>query len=326
MIRLARHDMGDVRAGAEHGGNGVIKAEGNQAQVRDLTGYGLVAASFLIIGLSGTLVSWADAPGSVLLALRFAVAALVLAAVFARRRPLAGVLSHDLWPSLLLMGLLDSGTLLAYFFAIRTTGVAVATFLLFLQPVWVALLAPRLLKTPTERVVYVSLGVAVAGLISILAPSLLGAHLAAIGLAVGLTSGLCYAFFQLLVKGLTKKVPSTTIVLCECCLDTVFILPLALWQARGIQLGPRDVVAALVLGVVCTAIAYTIWMEGVARIRVQHSSILGFLTPVVAPLFAWLLLGQTFTVATAVGGSLIVLAGVLVAVFGREESESETPL
>ena len=54
------------------------------------------------------------------------------------------------------------------------------------------------------------------------------------------------------------------------------------------------------------------WMEGVARIRVQHSSILGFLTPVAAPLFAWALLGQGITLATAVGGALIVAAGVLV--------------
>ena len=72
------------------------------------------------------------------------------------------------------MGPLDAGSLLAYFFAIRTTGVAVATFFLFMQPVWVALLAPRLLKTPTERVVYLSLGVALGGLGVIVVPSLLG--------------------------------------------------------------------------------------------------------------------------------------------------------
>ena len=65
------------------------------------------------------------------------------------------------------------------------------------------------------------------------------------------------------------------------------------------------------------------WVEGVARIRVQHSSILGFLTPVVAPLFAWVLLGQSITLATAVGGCLIVAAGVLVVVFGRAEGELE---
>ena len=51
---------------------------------RAARGYGMVAASYLLIGLSGTLVIWATAPASVLLVLRFAVAALVLAALFAR--------------------------------------------------------------------------------------------------------------------------------------------------------------------------------------------------------------------------------------------------
>ena len=294
---------------------------------RDLTGYGLVAGCFILVGFSGALVSWADAPASVLLVLRLVIAAVVLSLVFARRRPFRVLLRRDLWPELLLMGPLDAGSLLAYFFAIRMTGVAVATFFLFMQPVWVALLAPRLLKTPTERVVYLSLGVALGGLGVIVVPTLVGsgATFSAVGVAVGLAAGVLYAFFQLLVKSLTNELQSTTIVTLECTLDAVVILPLALWQvfAVGTTITGRDLVAAAILGLVCTAIAYTMWVEGVARIRVQHSSVLGFLTPVVAPLFAWALLGESITLATAVGGSLIVVAGVLVVVFGREETELE---
>ena len=297
---------------------------------RDLAAYAMVAGCFVLVGLTGSLVSWASAPGSVLLVLRFSIAAVVLLAVFARRRPLKGVFRRDMWLKLLLMGLLDGGSLLAYFFAIRSVGVAVATFLLFTQPVWVALLAPRIVKTPTERIVFASLGVALVGLGVILAPSLLGGgvHLPAIGLAVGLAAGLCYAGFQLLVKGLTREFTSVTIVIVECTLDALVILPLAVWQlaGTGMSLTSRDLVAAVVLGLLCTAVAYTMWVEGVARLRVQHSAILGFLTPVVAPLFAWLLLGEAITVATALGGVLIVAAGVLVVVFGRGEVEGELPL
>lgn len=294
---------------------------------RDLTGYLLVAGCFVLVGFSGALVSWTSAPGSVLLVLRLVIAAAVLGVVFARRRPFRVLLRRDLWPKLLLMGPLDAGSLLAYFLAIRMTGVAVATFFLFMQPVWVALLAPHLLRTATEKVVYVSLAVALAGLCVIVAPSLLGdgATFSSVGVAVGLASGVLYAFFHLLVKTLTTELESTTIVTVECTLDAIVILPVALWQilAVGTTLTGQDLVAAAILGLVCTAVAYTMWVEGVARIRVQHSSILGFLTPVVAPLFAWALLDQGVTLATAVGGALIVAAGVLVVVFGQSESELE---
>ena len=296
------------------------------AVARDPLGYALVAASFVIVGVSGSLVSWATAPSAVLLFMRLAVAALALNLLFVRRASLRAVARRDLWPWLVLMSVFDSGALLCYFFAIRTTGVAIATFLLFIQPVWVALLAPRFLRTPTEKVVVAALGVALAGLLVILGPTLLGGGVivSALGLAAGLAGGWCYAFFQLIVKRLTEQVSSTTIVSCECTLDALFVLPFALWQGigAGVIFDGRNLAAALILGLFCTALAYAMWVDGVARIRVQHSSILGFLTPAVAPVFAWVLLGQGVGLVTALGGALIMAAGLLVAVFGRAEAET----
>ena len=280
------------------------------------------------MGLSGALVSWADAPSTVLLVMRLVVAAAALTLVFWRRKPLSALLRRDLWPKLLLIGPLDGGSLLCYFLSIRLTGVAVATFLLFMQPVWVAVLAPHLLKTRTEKVVYLSLGAAVAGLAVIILPSLAGGglELSAAGVAAGLAAGWLYAFFQLLVKDLTTHLDSISIVTVEVHAGRDRD-PAAGAVARsprvGLALSGRDVVAALILGLVCTAVAYSIWVEGVARIRVQHSSILGFLTPVVAPLFAWVLLGEDITLTVALGGALIIVAGVLVVLFGEAEGELE---
>ncbi len=136
-------------------------------------GYLLVAGAFLVMGLIGVLVDWATAPESALLVIRFVTAGLVLGVVFARRRPLAGVRDRAVWPRLLLMGVVDSAMLLFFFVAIRGTSVAIGMFLLFLAPVWVALLAPRVFRTRTEGIVYPALALALAGLAVILAPSLL---------------------------------------------------------------------------------------------------------------------------------------------------------
>lgn len=290
---------------------------------RAAQGYLLVAGSFLIMGLIGALVDWATAPESALLVLRFATAGLVLGVVFARRRPLAGAGAPGVWPRLLVMGLVDAFTLLLFFVAIRGTSVAIGMFLQFLAPVWVALLAPRVSRVPTERIVYPALAIALGGLVVILAPSLLGEgiRLSAGGVAAGLAAGIGYAVFQLVVKDLTKRVSAVTIVFTEAWLDALILLPLALWQTvgSGYHLTTRDLVAGLVLGVLCTAIAYTMWTEGVGRIKVQHSAILGYLEPVSAPLYALLLLGQGISVWTVGGGALIVVAGLLVVLFGERE-------
>ncbi len=297
---------------------------------RDRFGYSLVIVSYLLFGISATLVTWADAPESVLLAIRFALASAVLLVVFARRRPLRGVLRSGMWQRLLLMGALDAFTMIAYFFAVRSIGVAVATFFLFLQPVWVAFVAPHFLHAATERLVYFALAIAVGGMALILWPAFTGTAvgLSALGLAAGLAAGWAFAFFQLIVKGLTREVSSVTLVTVECLLDALFILPLALWQFAGAGQGltARDWVAAVIMGLVATALGYTMWMDGVARIRVQHSSIFGLLTPVAAPIYALVFLGQGIAGWTLAGGALILFAGALVVVFGAGDPGPEPPL
>ena len=57
-----------------------------------------------------------------------------------------------------------AANLILYFVAIRYTGVAVAIFLSYLAPVYLAFVAPRILNEPTERIVYVALGIGLAGM------------------------------------------------------------------------------------------------------------------------------------------------------------------
>jgi drug/metabolite transporter (DMT)-like permease len=297
---------------------------------RAAQGYLLVAGSFLIMGMIGALVDWATAPESALLVIRFATAGIVLGALFARRRPLAGVRDRSVWPRLLLMGLIDAFTLLLFFIAIRGTSVAIGMFLQFLAPVWVALIAPRVFRVRTERIVYPALALALAGLAVILLPALLGEgiRLTALGVAAGLTAGVGYAVFQLVVKDLTRRVSAVTIVFTEAWLDALILLPLALWQTvgAGYDLTTRDLVAGITLGVICTALAYTMWTTGMGLIKVQHSSILGYLEPVSAPLYALVLLGQGILLWTIIGGALIVVAGLLVVLFGEHEEEGAASL
>jgi drug/metabolite transporter (DMT)-like permease len=114
----------------------------------------------------------------------------------------------------------------------------------------------------------------------------------------------------------------------ECTLDTLFILPLALrqWSGVGFAISLHDLlVSAVLLGLICTVVAYSLWIEGLRRVRVQHASILGYLEPVSAPLYALLLLGEAPSGWTVAGGVLIVAAGVMVVTFGAPEPQAAEP-
>jgi drug/metabolite transporter (DMT)-like permease len=290
-------------------------------------GYGMVAFSYVVMGAIGALVLWADAPESMVLVLRMGIAFVALAIFFARpwmwreiRRP--GVLKL-----LLLMGVLDSGTLLLFFISMRLTNVAIGMFVMFLSPLWVALLVPPILKQRTDRIVFPALGLAMGGLAFIIVPPMIGEELrlSVWGIVAGLLAGVLLAGFMMCVSELRRTVRAATVVTTECALDTLLVLPLAVWQTfvSGNGLTTRDLLSGLILGVVCTAFTYMIWTEGVGFIPVQHVPILGYLEPLSAPLYALVLVGEWPSWTTLVGGLLIVAAGVLVVLKGEKETAAE---
>ena len=295
---------------------------------RDPAAYAMVVLSYLLMGGIAVLVDYVSAPESVVLCARMAFAVLALAAVFARRSTLADWRRPGAALRLLAVGLVSSITLLLFYAAIRSTSVAIAMILLFMMPVWVAVAAPRVLHSTREPIAYAALALALAGLGVILAPELLAGDLkiSAWGLVAGLGAGLGYAAYALLVKDLTKRVSSSTISLAETGLVALLTLPLALWRLAdtGYVLTGRDLIVLVVMGLVCTSFAYTIWIEATRRVRVEHVTVLGYLEPVAAAIYALLLLGQRPTAWTILGGALIIAAGVLVVVFGRAEGEAST--
>jgi drug/metabolite transporter (DMT)-like permease len=293
---------------------------------RDPLGYAEVLIAYLLMAGSAPLVAWIGAPESVVLCLRMALAALALGVVFLRRPMLADWRRPGAAWRLIAMALVSSATLLLFFFAVRHTSVAIAMFLLFLMPLWVTLVAPRVLHTSRDPIVWPALALALAGLAVILVPDLLGEGLKAswIGLLAAFATGIGYASYTLSVKGLTGRASSATISMAEAAGDAVIVAPLAVWQltGSGYQLTGRDWLAIAVMGVLCTAVAYTLWVEGTRRVRVEHVTVLGYVEPVAGPLYAVLLLGQLPGLWTWVGGALILAAGLLVVLFGRGEGEA----
>ena len=291
---------------------------------RDNVGYLLVAASFLTWGSVGALVRMTTMPESALIVARMAIAAVLVGVFFGRRFLVTELRDRRAAAWLVLMGLFSASTLLLFFVALRLAGVAIGMFLMFTGPVYVGLVAPRLLGQRPDRIVYPALGLAVAGMAVILVPGMVGGHHVSLpGVACGLATGFLYAGYALTAKYLTRTRRSATIALSEMCLDALILLPLAAWQLgrSGYRLSAHDLVVTLVLGVVCTAVPYVIYVEGLRRIRVEHASILGYLEPVSAPFYALLLLGESTATSTIAGGALIVLAGVLVIAFGAPEGE-----
>jgi len=70
------------------------------------------------------------------------------------------------------------------------------------------------------------------------------------------------------------------------------------------------------LGVLHTGLTGILWMGALKVVRAQHVSILVYLEPVTAVIWAWGVLGEEPGFATLVGGLLIIAAGLIIVLPG----------
>ncbi len=112
---------------------------------RRLRGYGETLGAGLINGSIGVFVTYASMPATMLVAVRMVFAGLVLGVVVGARRDWKTLFfDRGTTIRLLVCGAALAVNLVSYFIAIRQTGVAVAIFLSYLAPIYVAFVAPHL--------------------------------------------------------------------------------------------------------------------------------------------------------------------------------------
>ena len=252
---------------------------------------------------------------------RLGGAAVILLVVLAATRP--GVLAaiRGDGPALLLYGLLAmAGVQIAFFNALRYLPVPIALLLEYTGPIlvigWVWLVRRQ---PPSARTV-VGAGIALVGL-SLVVQVWSGVGLRWEGLAWGLAAAVCQASYflvadragtatpPLVLAGVGMSVGAVVVAL----LGAVGLLPLVIdTSATGVLLAGADVgwpVAAGLLVVVSTVIAYLTGVAAIARIGAARGSLVALLEVVASALASWLLLGQVPAAVQALGGALI-LAGV----------------
>ncbi len=219
--------------------------------------------------------------------------------------------SAYLW--LLVPGIFFAADLMLWHAAIGLTSVANATFLPNLAPLIVSLVAWQWLGERLKPVFAVGLVSALVGLGLMVVASagrgesnLLGDLLAAI-------TALFYAGYILSVKQLRRRYNPATILLSSAMTGIVILFVATLvtgesflpgdWRGWLVLLGLAWVSHVGGQGLITFALAY---------LPASFSSVTMLLQPVLAALFAWLLLSEAVTPLQAVGGALVIL-GILLA-------------
>ena len=201
---------------------------------------------------------------------------------------------------------------LALFAAYKRAPAGTVILIVYLAPIGVAALAPRLLGERLGRRTIGALAAAVGGFALLAAPTVHAAG--ATGLILALIAAALFIALILLSKSLAPVYGGLRLAFMELAGAGLVLIPVAMATAWP---SPKAAwLWVVVLGVVHTALGITLYLSVLAEIPATDVGILGYLEPVVVVLAAWLWLGQRPALATVAGGLLVVAAGVSIAVSG----------
>jgi len=245
-------------------------------------------------------------------------AGLALVAVF-RRLP-QGVW----WWRMLVLGTLNIGLFFALLFvaAYRLPG-GVAATLGAVQPLLVALFAGVVLaQKPT-------LTTLAAGVVGVVGVALLvlgsGAGLDVWGVAAALAGAFSMAAGTVLARLWASPVPIPLFTAWQLVAGGLLLGVLSLtFEGRVPVLSPSNILGYSYLGLIGGGVAYTLWFRGIGRLGTSVA-FLGLLSPIVATVLGYAVLGQQFGWRQGLG-AVLVLGSVLAGqreLLGREQRTSQ---
>jgi len=214
------------------------------------------------------------------------------------------------WPRLLVLAALNIGFFQALLFvaAYRLPG-GLAAVVGAIQPLLVMGLVWSMDQQRPASVAVAASVVGIAGMAALLlAP---GESWDPIGIAAAFIGTACMASGTYLTRRWRPTVPLLAFTGWQLLIGGLFLLPVAwLIDPPLPQLSPLQWLGYTYLSLFGALLAYVLWFRGIARLAPVAVSSLGLLSPLVAVLLGWALLGQSIT-GVALLGLIAVLGSIL---------------
>jgi len=190
-----------------------------------------------------------------------------------------------------------------FFYSIQISTVAIGLITYSTFPIFTALLEPLFLRERFEKVnILLSLLVFLG--IVLIVPSFDISNNITQGVIWGTLSGFTFSLLTIINRRYVKEYSSLTLAFYQDGFATLSLFPLVLFTnflPYGMDLG-----YVVLLGVVFTGVAHTLFIGSLRRVKANYASIIAALEPLYGIVFAFLLLGEVPALRTVIGGAIII--------------------
>ena len=140
--------------------------------------------------------------------------------------------------------------------------------------------------------------------VSILMPRLQAGDATTQGVFWGVVSGLAFALLSLLNRRCGREHAPTVLALYQDAFAALILLPFVVVEYPVPT--ARDIALLFVLGIVCTAVAHSLFIVAMRGIKARSASMIACLEPFYGTAFAALILREVPSLRTLVAGSVVL--------------------
>lgn len=220
----------------------------------------------------------------------------------------------------LLTSFLYAGTLSCFVYANKTTTAANAIFLQYTAPIYILILAPFVLKEKFRVSDLLIVIVCIAGMsLFFLEPQNSANKLASnvyLGNIAALASGVFFGLYFIFLRhpSSLKKNPALSVFYGNIMI-VLLMLPIVASNPPAL-IAINDMLAIVFLGVFQIGTAYVLFTNGIAGgVRSLDASIIGFIEPLLNPVWVFAFIGETPSRWALIGGTIIIFAVVFHTIF-----------
>jgi drug/metabolite transporter (DMT)-like permease len=223
--------------------------------------------------------------------------------------------------ALALLGILLALHWTTFFKSVQVSTVAIAVLCCSTFPVFTAFIEPLFSRQRIRAVDIVVALVAFSGVgIVVLHPS--PENGTAEGVFWGIIAGFAFAVLSVLNRKFVRHYSSLHIACFQNAVAAMILFPL-LFVYR-LELGLKDTILLLLLGVFCTALAHSLFINGMRHVSTRVASVIHCLEPPYGIVLAALILGETPSIRALFGGAVILGSAFYATV--RMRSEYPSPM
>ena len=268
-----------------------------------------VHIAVVLFSLAGLFGKWIELPPSFIAWGRciFAFVALFLLILLTKNSFSLKRKSH--YTFLVLSGILLAIHWWAFFLSIQMSSVATGLLAFATFPVLTVFLEPIFFDEKIEQRYIVAAMVTFCGAVCI-APEFDLNNSTTAGAIIGLLSGLSFSLLQLLNRKFVQIYPSRLITFYQTGFASISLIPVISYTHSNIT--TNNIVLLIVLGVLCTAIAHSLFISRLRYVKVRLASIIAGLEPVYGIVFAMLFLNEIPSLREICGGIVILTAATMV--------------